>query len=367
MKKLALVVAVLCTCGLATASDQDWPGLRGPRHDGGASGTLERSEGATFGVACATGADCCSNNCADTAGLPCAGGAGCACAPSAGCHASGDPCAGDQECCNGLCSMGFCAEVGSCRTAGEPCGTEGLSGSCCSAVCLAAGDDTVARCQFLGGCRVQDDLCASDGECCSGSCAADGMTTDGRPIMRCANVDSCLPVGERCNIGVSVNCCPNGGGDMGCEPTAGGFSRCFGGGSMCVLAGMPCTVGGDPCCPEPPGLMCTPGTPRGTICCLPDGAECAFGDLCCGGVCAPDASGVLRCGSSCVPDGGACTVDADCCGCCRDTVCVSGTACGACTGPMLGELCDPAGPACCDAPAVICNTAVEFPTCILAM
>ena len=51
MKKLALVVAVLCSCGLATASDQDWPGLRGPRHDGGAAGKFEASEGATFAVA----------------------------------------------------------------------------------------------------------------------------------------------------------------------------------------------------------------------------------------------------------------------------------------------------------------------------
>ena len=51
MKKLSFVAAVVCSCGLAMASDRDWPGLRGPRHDGGAPGKLEASEGATFAVA----------------------------------------------------------------------------------------------------------------------------------------------------------------------------------------------------------------------------------------------------------------------------------------------------------------------------
>lgn len=150
---------------------------------------------------------------------------------------------------------------------------------------------------------------------------------------------------------------------MGCEPTGAGFSRCFGGGNNCVLAGDECTEGGDPCCSTPPGLVCTPGTPRGQICCLPDGEECAFGDLCCSGICAPSADGTLRCGSMCVPDGGACTTDADCCNCCRDGECTSD--CGSCTGPRLGQFCDPEGEPCCDAPAVVCM-GVEFPVCVLA-
>src|SRR3990170_595127 len=51
MKKLSFVVAVGCSCGLAVASDRDWPGLRGPRHDGAAPGKLEAIEGAGFAVA----------------------------------------------------------------------------------------------------------------------------------------------------------------------------------------------------------------------------------------------------------------------------------------------------------------------------
>ena len=51
MKKLSFVVAVVCSCGLAVASDRDWPGLRGPRHDGAAPGKLEAIEGAGFAVA----------------------------------------------------------------------------------------------------------------------------------------------------------------------------------------------------------------------------------------------------------------------------------------------------------------------------
>jgi outer membrane protein assembly factor BamB len=51
MKKLSFVVAVVCSCGLAVASDQEWPGLRGPRHDGGASGKLDATQGAGFAVA----------------------------------------------------------------------------------------------------------------------------------------------------------------------------------------------------------------------------------------------------------------------------------------------------------------------------
>ncbi len=50
MKKLAFVLAVVCSCGLAMASDQEWPGLRGPRHDGGAAGKLDATDGAGFAV-----------------------------------------------------------------------------------------------------------------------------------------------------------------------------------------------------------------------------------------------------------------------------------------------------------------------------
>jgi outer membrane protein assembly factor BamB len=51
MKKLTSVAGVLCICGLAAASDDDWPGLRGPRHDGSTSFRLGANEGAGFVVA----------------------------------------------------------------------------------------------------------------------------------------------------------------------------------------------------------------------------------------------------------------------------------------------------------------------------
>lgn len=50
MKSLAALPA-LVLCSFAVAADTDWPGLRGPRHDGGASGKLEATDGAGFAVA----------------------------------------------------------------------------------------------------------------------------------------------------------------------------------------------------------------------------------------------------------------------------------------------------------------------------
>ena len=323
------------------------------------------------GTVCTAASECCSLNCADAAGAPCAGGS-CNCAPLAGCAAASEACTSDAQCCNGLCSDGMCASPGSCLPAGEPCGTEGLNGSCCSTVCLDRGDGP--RCQFLGGCRVQDELCSSDSECCSGACQEAGTTSDGRPILRCANAESCLPVGEVCGGGgSSSNCCPNGGGDTGCEPTGGGFRRCLGGDGSCTLPTFECETT-DECCKDAyPSIECQPPTDEraggGDICCLGDGDECAFGDVCCGGICAPDpADGVLRCGASCIPDAQACTTDSDCCGCgCVAGACTSDAdSCDPCTGPQLGESCVRDGEACCNDPAVVCNPLGEFATCVLA-
>ena len=49
MRTLATAVIFCCAC--AAASGSDWPGLRGPQHDGAAAGRLEASEGAGFAVA----------------------------------------------------------------------------------------------------------------------------------------------------------------------------------------------------------------------------------------------------------------------------------------------------------------------------
>ncbi len=331
------------------------------------------------GAACAAAGDCCSNSCVDSGGVACGAAGGCSCAPRAACSAGGATCTADADCCNNLCdrpggaASGTCAALSACATAGEPCSTEGLSGSCCSTVCLDTTGDG-PRCQFLGGCRVQDDLCSSDAQCCSGSCAVDGTTADGRDIRRCANVESCLPAGEVCGDGgASSNCCPNGGGDTGCVATSGGFRRCLGGTSDCTIPSAGCTSTADCCVETFSAIMCQPGPAGANICCLSDGEECALGDVCCSGMCTPSASdGVLRCGSTCVPDGATCTTSADCCGCgcvsdgAGGQVCTSDAAeCDPCTGPSLGEFCDPTGPACCNGPTVTC-IGLEFSTCQLA-
>ncbi|MCB9621502.1 MAG: hypothetical protein H6724_18850 [Sandaracinus sp.] len=333
----------------------------------------------SVGAGCADASDCCSNHCVDSGGADCVGTSGCVCAPPTACRAGGQACTADAQCCNGLCDRpdggeGRCATLSACGTAGEPCSSEGLSGSCCSTVCLDTGEGP--RCQYLGGCRVQDELCRTDGECCSGACQRVGMTLDGREIKRCANADSCLPPGEVCGEGgSSSNCCPNGGGDTGCEPTGTGFRRCFGGSRECTLPGRACETTADCCLDAFPAIMCQPDRTGTRSCCLADGEECAFGDVCCGGICAPDPTdGVLRCGATCIADGAACTTAADCCGCgcvpdgAGGNVCTSDAAlCDACTGPQLGELCTLGGEACCNGPTVICDptAGVEFPTCVL--
>jgi len=50
MKQLSFAVAVVCACALPAAA-QDWPGLRGPRHDGGSAHRFAAPEGSVLAVA----------------------------------------------------------------------------------------------------------------------------------------------------------------------------------------------------------------------------------------------------------------------------------------------------------------------------
>jgi len=202
-------------------------------------------------------------------------------------------------------------------------------------------------------------------ECCSGSCVENGTTTDGRPIMRCEDPAGCLDPGEVCFTGASANCCPNGGGSTGCEPAVSGVHRCFGGEPGCTIPSMECMDVSD-CCTDIPDIDCAPGPGGTNICCLPDGADCAFGDLCCSGVCAPDSEGNLVCNPGCVPTGGNCTTNSDCCmGCCEDDGTGSMTCttdCSGCTLGHLGDFCGAISPCC---PGLLCTGDAEFPTCRL--
>lgn len=393
-------VAFCADLGVACVIDSDCCSLN---CEGGTCGDSAGACG-ILGATCSTGGDCCSFNCAGTTcagattscdpiGETCAGpnqccsdfcgndsgsacgvgDVGCRCMQATSCRAQDELCSSDLDCCNHYCdrpggaTVGTCAALGGCAVVGEPCGTVGINGSCCSNACVDDGSG-VATCDFLGGCLPIGEACEAGAECCSGSCAASGVTADGRPILRCDNPIACLLPGEVCFTGASANCCPPGGGAVGCEPAVSGVYRCFGGSSDCVLPGDPCTTTAE-CCMDIPGLSCEPGPAGENICCLPDGASCAFGDLCCDGVCAPDpTTGALVCNpGGCVTAGGSCTADADCCeGCCEqdatgELVCLEPAMCAGCTDGQLGDMCGPTQPCC---PGLSC-VGVEFPTCRL--
>ncbi len=328
-------------------------------------------------AACGAHTDCCSGHCAGSDGERCVGTGLCTCAPPPPCRGTGEGCRADEDCCNGLCDRpggvadGTCARLDDCLSAGEPCAMAGLNGSCCSFLCLDT-DGTGPRCQPLSGCRASDELCASDAECCSGVCEQTATTEDGRPIRRCVINGSCFPPGALCEPFTTGDCCPNGGGDSGCNLTRDGTRRCFGDDDACTAAGQACVADEECCTFAFPALRCQPGPSGGSVCCLSADEPCALGDACCSGVCAPGADGATRCASACVPDGGVCRSDAECCGCgcdrrgASDGVCTSDPSrCGGCTGPSLGQPCDPGGEPCCDGPEVECVSTGEVPTCRL--
>jgi hypothetical protein len=189
----------------------------------------------------------------------------------------------------------------------EPC--TGVR-SCCDTLCLDAGLGTgVGYCFAIGGCKTYADTCTKDKDCCSGKCG----TPDAAGLRRCDKVGSCVPDGDVCGgLGASQNCCS--GGKDGCHKTITGVSRCVPNfGTTCYGTGHSCSLA-DECC----SFVCTPDptSPTGFSCnasCIPLGsgtcttdADCCSGGLCQGGVCKPS-------GSTCVPVGGKCTSTVDCC------------------------------------------------------
>jgi len=325
-----------------------------------------------IGEACTSHNSCCSDFCANTMGGSCGSSdTGCRCLQVTDCRAEGELCTSDLDCCNQYCdrpggpaTVGNCASLGACTVVGEPCGNAGISSACCSNACVDDGSG-VATCTYLGGCLPINEICSDANQCCSGVCEQNGTTSDGRPVMRCGSSGNCLDPGEVCFTAASANCCPSGGGQTGCEPANSGVHRCFGGTVGCVLPGDECTDTSD-CCTDSFNVQCLPGPADVNICCVPDGGDCAFGDVCCSGVCAPDSNGNLVCNPGCVASGDACTTDADCCtGCCDlDTNgnLVCNPDCGGCTDGQLGEPCGPTAPCC---SGLSCVGPTEFKSCQL--
>ncbi len=325
----------------------------------------------TEGNPCTTNTECCSKQC-DSSGH---------CNNVSYCTQTGDVCANDFECCGGSCSktggaaLGRCATIGNapCAPAGSICDGLGCSNKCCSLSCGPLGTSGVNVCQPPSGCKPQNELCSSSGDCCGGPGQLTGQLPNGKPadekacviaggdtLGRCESVQ-CLRPGDVCKAptgacgGTSNNCCesllPDGGltptgwcnshPEECCSRDALGIPRCRGVNFKCTDAGVPagstCTTSAD-CCGSP----CVGGTCQGM--CIAKGGECTISADCCApepcvvptgstkGICGgtigsdggvqpppPDAgdtdSGADAgdAGKTCALYGQTCTVSGDCC------------------------------------------------------
>jgi hypothetical protein len=283
------------------------------------------------GDACDVGPDCCTFSCVDG---ECA---------DAQCTADGQACIDDGECCGGDCTGDICVPLGNgCATSGNPCDD---SSDCCSSFCS---DGICAQPSY---CQQSDDVCAFDGQCCSGSCnkepnallglcgtvpapgggnclpagevCGDGSVYDGGPLPVCGGEccsRACFPYGQ---TGVLI-CQP----PSGCRPTG---EVCGDDGDCCGSAGLPDGETSDVTCSkvdDNPLGRCDNGnscTPAGGICRLTE-IECNANANCCSGntlqnpTCKQDNLGIPRCLAEeidCTDPsifvGQACASSADCC------------------------------------------------------
>ncbi len=277
------------------------------------------------GAACATGAECCSNQCvggtcngmacvladvACTHGFDCCSGtcAGSKCVGSArgdggggttgggACLSPAAACSASNACCSGLCEpvtgmAGVVQCLDACKGNGVACAK---AQDCCSLGCNGGVCGPTK-------CTVEGDSCTGNVDCCSGICAAD---------HKCA-IDSanstCRPTGETCNSGPQSGCCLATPTDDLCDKTV-----------------------------NPPRCGLPPAACRGTT------ATCAADADCCSGHCDP---GTKKCSTPCVPTSGGCTTGADCCA----SSCTNGS----CDAPQppptdsgTGTVCSPIGVSC---------------------
>lgn len=215
---------------------------------------------------------------------------------------------------------------------------------CCSGLC-AEDINGFRVCQFLGGCRPEEELCRTETDCCAFASTNKGNTPvcqqfGDAGVGRCRALSGDAPAGEVCEGSRGNTCAPN---NSYCTESISGILRCAG---SCD------------------GGVCGGGN------CLPTGAGCASPDQCCSFICAPGADGGFACAAACLQTGDACSSSADCCsGSCSHTgVCeipVSNTDGGVDAGPTcrpIAATCSTSAECCsgtCDQTTLRCESSIN--------
>jgi hypothetical protein len=244
---------------------------------------------------------------------------------------------GAGGCCAGVCEGGFCGpaicnhspcvEGDSLSPACSACAETvcGFDPFCCQVfwdgICV---DEAGQFCAECGGCTPNGSTCATDAECCSGDCGANGLCVTDTPCAH-GECEEGVALDPNCDPCVAAVCmadpfCCNGGWDAACVANA--EATCGVDCGVCAPEGAMCQVGAD----------CCDGNCAGGVCvaaCLPDGSMCSTFDDCCSNTCE---NGV--CVDQCLPDGSFCQSADECC----SDVCIAGF-CGPSECPSDGSEC----------------------------
>jgi hypothetical protein len=316
-----------------------------------ASGLCDGAGACKPAGACAAGYVCaggiCTTSCASDA--DCA--SGYACAAGGICRrATGQTCAGSQECASGNCVDGRCCSTASCAdcTSCDVAGHEGV----CFAVPAGTADGTcVARCTGSeqgglcdgnGACRAlvpcpNGYLCSNGTECaasCTTSCASGYYCDNDSCRVQKANGDTCA-AGRECLSGQCVDgfCCASAscsdclscdvvGHQGACYPVAAGvadgacLAHCPAGsnlssglcdGNGACRAATPCPDGNlcdnnDRCATDCTAVGCSPGYYCSSATCVAgktNGDPCAADSECASGHCVADGVGSICCSTTC--------------------------------------------------------------------
>lgn len=259
--------------GVPNPNANDGSTRDGPQGDGFIDAILDGSrvdvpECKPVDGACASSAECCTANCANSV---------CA-APVAGdCGVPDTACTAGTDCCTGSCIGGKCSSK-LCVSDNQPCGK---NEDCCGGTCSPDGNGGGICKPLNTTCKTTGNSCKTGTDCCSKLCN-NGL---------CAKVAFCTQVGDAC--GANADCC---GGN--CVKQAGA--------TLGVCGGAVSAPGATQCSPK--GSVCGTSTTTPPDC----------GGTCCSRVCAPTgaAPGFMICQppSGCSPTGELCRADSDCCG-----------------------------------------------------